>query len=91
MYFPLEINEHLANAMKAVVTAKTEIGIFGKKEKMIKEKRVSLELVNELDEILCDAITRIASISGCVMADDVVTESCKKITNYLNAENHVSK
>lgn len=91
MYFPLEINEQLANAMRAAAEAKAEIGIFKKQEETYGEKRVDSKSVEELDEILCDVINRIASLSGCVMADSVVCESDKEIENRLNTESHVSE
>jgi len=53
MYFPLEINEQLANAMRAAAEAKAEIGIFKKQEETRSEKRVCLEPVEELGDILC--------------------------------------
>lgn len=91
MYFSLEINEQLASAMRAAAEAKAEIGVFKKQEETKSEKRVSMESINELDEILCDVVCRIASLFGCVMADDAVRESNKEIENRLNPENYVSE
>ncbi len=79
------------SAIRAAAEAKTEIGVFKKPEETKSEKRVSMESINELDEILCDVVCRIASLFGCVMADDAVKESNKEIENRLNPENHVSE
>ena len=91
MYFTLEVNEQLASAMRAAAETKAEIGVFMKSEETNSAKRVDMRSVNELDEILCDVICRIANLSGCVMPDDVVSESNKEIKNRLNPESHVSK
>jgi hypothetical protein len=91
MYFPLEINEQLANAMRATAEAKAEIGVFMKSEEKNSTKRVSMESINELDEILCDVVCRIASLTSSVMSACAIDESDKEIKNRLNLENHVSE
>lgn len=75
MYFPFEINEQLANAMKAVAKAKAEINIFMKSEEARDIKRVDPHSINELDEILCSVVCQIANLYGCVIADDVLRYS----------------
>ncbi len=91
MYFPLEINEQLANAMRAVAEAKAEIGIFKKQEETRSEKRVCLESVEELGDILCDVICRIASLTSSVISACAIDECDKEINNRLNPESHVSE
>ena len=91
MYFPLEINEQLASAMRAAAEAKTEIGVFMKSEEKNSTKRVSIESINELDEILCDVVCRIASLTSSVMSTCAIDESDKEIKNRLNPESHVSE
>lgn len=75
MYFTLEINEQLANAMRAVAEAKAEIGIFQKSE----AGSIYAPSLDELNEVLSDAINRIANISGCVIAAIVIDESYNRI------------
>lgn len=91
MYFTLEINEQLASAMRAAAEAKTEIGIFMKSEEASSVKHVDLRSVNELDEILCDVVCRIAGLTSSVMSACAIDESDKEIKNRLNLENYVSE
>ena len=91
MYFTLEIDEQLANAMRAAAEAKAEIGVFKKQEEMRSEKRISMESINELDEILCDVICRIASLTSRIISACAIDESNKEITNRLYPESYVSK
>lgn len=84
MYFPLEINEQLANAMRAAAELKVTISSFSYKEKNIVPLRVDISRVEELDEILCNVINRIAEITGDVLADDALAESKKRITDNPN-------
>ena len=74
MYFPLEINEQLANAMRATAEAKAEIGIFKKQEETRSEERISMEPLNELDEIPCDIMFRIASLTSSVISACAIDE-----------------
>ncbi len=74
MYFPLEINEQLANAMRATAEAKAEIGIFKKQEETRSEERISMEPLNELDEIPCDIMCRIASLTSSVISACAIDE-----------------
>lgn len=74
MHFQLEINEHLANAMRAAAKAKAEINIFMKSEEARDIQRIDLHSINELDETLCSIVCQIANISGWVIADDVVKD-----------------
>lgn len=87
MYFPLEINEQLANAMRAAAKAKAEINIFMESEKARDVKRVDLHFVNELDEILCNVVCQIANLSGCVIAAEVIKDcnDCAEDANKTSA------
>ena len=79
MYFPLEIKEQLANA---------EIGIFKKQEETRSEKRVCLESVEELGDILCDVTCRIASLTSSVISACAIDECNKEIMNHLTLESN---
>lgn len=91
MYFPLEINEQLANAMRAAAEAKAEIGIFKKQEEKNNITRADMASIDELDEILCDVVCRIAGLTSSVMSACAIDESNKEIMNRLNTESHVSE
>lgn len=79
MYFALEINEQLANAMRAVAEAKAEIGMFLKAEEAKVVKSVSIKEITEVDDTLRNAIINIAMLSGCVIAGNVMDESNNRI------------
>ena len=82
MYFALEINKQLANALRAAAEAKAEIGIFKKEEESENIKRTDImEVIDELDENLCFVITRIADLACRVICDSVIDESDKEINN----------
>lgn len=91
MYFTLEINEQLANAMRAAAEVKAEIGIFKKQEEAENIRRADIRSIDELDEILCDVVCRIAGLSSSIISACVVDESDKEIMNRLNPESHVSE
>jgi len=91
MYFSLEINEQLANAMRAAAEAKAEIGIFKKQEETRSEKRVCLESVEELGDILCDVMCRIASLTSSVISACAIDECNKEIMNRLNPESNENR
>lgn len=91
MYFPLEINEQLANAMRAAAETKAEIGIFKAREEKNNIIRADIASIDELDEILCDVICRIAGLTSSVISACTIDESDKEIKNRLNPESHVSE
>ena len=91
MYFSLEINEQLANAMRAAAEAKAEIGIFKKQEEARNEKRVCLESVEELGDILCDVMCRIASLTSSIISACTINECNKEIMNRLNPESNENR
>ena len=91
MYSKLEINEQLENAMIAVAKAKVEIGIFKIQKEKNSIKRVDMNSIDELDEILCDVVCRIANLTSSVMSDFTIDEINKEIKNRLDSEIDVSK
>lgn len=84
MYFPLEVNEQLATAMRAAAELKSIISFFSRTEEKISPKRIDMLLVTGLEETMCDVINRIAELAGCVLACDVVDESNKQVAYLLN-------
>lgn len=77
--------------MRAAAEVKVEIGIFKKQEETRSEKRVCLESVEELSDILCDVMCRIASLTSSVISACAIDESNKEIENRLNPESYVSE
>ena len=95
MYFPLEINEQLANAMRAAAEFKVEV------EKIIEcvcidEDGVTVDDKNDyenMSDTICEMMLRIGRTIGNMITeialDEVIKLSPSK--NQLNKESHVSK
>lgn len=95
MYFPLEINEQLANAMRAAAEFKVEV------EKIIEcvcidEDGVTVDDKNDyenMSDTICEMMLRIGRTMGNMITeialDEVIKLSPSK--NQLNKESHVSK
>lgn len=84
MYFPLEVNEQLATAMRAAAELKSIMSFFSRTEEKLSPKRIDMRLVTDLDEKICDVINCIAELAGSVLASNVVDESNKQVANLLN-------
>lgn len=72
MYYPLELNEQLTNAIEAAVASKFALSVFARNEESQTIERISMHHIEELDEILCDVINRIAYLMSGVLADAAV-------------------
>lgn len=83
MYHPLELNEHLAAALTMAADSKSALSLFTKEEESQTITRVRMRRVEELDEILCDAINRIADLMSEVLAHEAVKESTKRIQAHM--------
>lgn len=89
MYFPLEINEQLASAMRAAAEFKVEV------EKIIEcvcsgEERIEYE---KMSDDICAMIVNIGRTMG-LMLSEIALDEVNKLNpnnNRLNPENHVSK
>ncbi len=95
MYFSLEINEQLANTMRAAAAFKVEV------EKIIECVCVDDDGVafddqkdyEKMSDTICDMIVRIGSTMGGMLAE-IALDEVRKVNprnNPLNNENHVSK
>lgn len=74
MYFTLEINENLTNAMRALAEAKRELLIFQNKEESREAKRMETDDIDDIDGLLCDAMLKVGQVAGFVIANDALTE-----------------
>lgn len=92
MYFPLEVNEQLANAMRAAVVFKVEI------EKIIECVCVDTEDVladdkkdyEKMSDNICDMMVRIGNTMG-TMLSEIALDEVRKLRNNLKLESHVSE
>lgn len=81
MYFTLEVNETLANAMRAAAELRAEIGKVIKEEEAPKTKRLVVEDLIEVHDDIGSIISRIGGFAGSLLADKVFDESNKIINN----------
>lgn len=95
MYFPLEVNEQLANAMRAAAEFKVEV------EKIIERICVDengsivddREVYEKMSDNICLMMVDIGRSMG-IMLTDIVLDEVRKVNqsnNQLNTECHVSK
>lgn len=85
MYFPLEVNEQLANAMRTAATFKVEVDglldtIF-KNMKMSKQK----DDFEKMSDGITDMICTIGETIGSLIAEDTLIEINKQLDNNLNS------
>lgn len=94
MYFPLEINEQLVNAMRAAAGFKVEV------EKIIEcvcvdEGGVTVDDKNDyenMSDTICEMMLRIGRTMGN-MITEIALDEVRKVNprNNLNIESHVSE
>lgn len=94
MYFPLEINEQLANAMRAA--AEFKVGV----EKIIEcvcvdengEAVDDKKDYEKMSDTICEMMVRIGRTMGYMITETALDEVRKvNLRNNLNLENHVSE
>ena len=93
MYFPLEINEQLASAMRAAAEFKVEV------EKIIEcvcidEDGVTIDDKEEyqtMSDTICEMMIRIGRTMGNMITEIALDEVRKLNPNRLNPESHVSE
>lgn len=94
MYFPLEINEQLASAMRAAAEFKVEV------EKIIEcvcvdENGLIVDDKNDyehMNDTICGMMVRIGRTMGYMITEIALDEVEKvNLRNNLNLENHVSE
>lgn len=93
MYFPLEVNEQLANAMRAAVVFKVEV------EKIIEITCIEEVVLHdsgkqyeEMSDNICAMICTIGSDIGSLISEIALNEVIKaNLRNNLKNESHVSE
>ena len=93
MYFPLEINEQLASAMRAAAEFKVEV------EKIIEcvcadEDGVTVDDksdYSEMSDTICEMMLRIGRTIGNMITEIALDEVRKLNPNHLKPESHVSE
>nr|WP_302831805.1 hypothetical protein [uncultured Bacteroides sp.] len=79
MYFALEVNETLGNAMRAAAELRAEIGKVIKEENSLKTKRFAEGQLEELYDTIAHVIGQIGEFAGALLADKVFDEADKMI------------
>lgn len=82
MYFQLEVNETLANAMRAAAEVKAEIGKVIKEEELRSENVLSLKDLYYTSDTIGDVISQIGDFMGMLLADKAFDKA-----NNSNNEN----
>lgn len=86
MYFQLEVNERLANAMRAAAEVRTEIGKIIEEESHIKDRLIMNEL-NDANDRIGDIIIQLGGFMGTLLADAAFVESDNEVKAYQEALN----
>lgn len=79
MYFPLDVNEQLANAMRAAAELRAEIGKVINEEESRSKARLILKDLYDTNDIIGDVVTRIGNFMGMLLADEVFVRSNDEI------------
>lgn len=85
MYFQLEVNETLANAMRAAAEVKAEIGKVIREEELRSENVLSLKDLYYTSDTIGGVISQIGDFMGMLLADKAFDEANK--ANNSNNEN----
>ena len=90
MYFPLEINEQLASAMRAAAEFKVGVEcvcVDGDGEAVDDKKDYE-----KMSDTICEMMVRIGHTMGYMITETALDEVRKvNLRNNLNLENHVSE
>lgn len=83
MYFTLEINEQLANALRAAAELKAEIAKVIKEEQSTSLNRLVLTDIIDIDDKIGDIMSRIGEFMGMLLVDKAFDE-VNKISDNNN-------
>ena len=78
MYFQLEVNERLANAMRAAAEVRTEIGKIIEEESHIEDRLIMSEL-NDANDRIGEIIIQLGGFMGTLLAYATFVESDNEI------------
>ena len=91
MYFPLEINEDLAEILRTATELYSQLNSYIEKREGEDLEAYPLKPICEASDSAADIITSIAGVIGHYIASQAFDEEKKVNNNQLNRENNVSK
>lgn len=87
MYFQLEVNETLANAMRAAAELRAEIGKVINEEESRTKNRLILKELYDTNDIIGDIVARLGGFAGMLLADKAFIEADNEIKAHQEALN----
>lgn len=91
MYFPLEINEQLADMLRTATELSVQINAYIKNDEEFNIEEFPLNVISDASESITKIITDLGDVIGRDIVNQAFDEEDKEIKNRLNTESHVSK
>lgn len=86
MYFPLAINEQLADMLRTATEFSVQINAYIKND-----EEFPSNVISDASESITKIITDLGDVIGRDIVNQAIDEEEKEIKNRLNTESHVSK
>ena len=86
MYFPLAINEQLADMLRTATEFSVQINAYNKND-----EEFPSNVISDASESITKIITDLGDVIGRDIVNQAIDEEEKEIKNRLNTESHVSK
>ncbi|MCS3060315.1 hypothetical protein [Bacteroides salyersiae] len=91
MYFPLAINEQLADMLRTATELSVQINAYIKNDEEFNIEEFPSNVISDASESITKIITDLGDVIGRDIVNQAIYEEEKEIKNRLNPESHVSK
>lgn len=91
MYFPLAINEQLADMLRTATELSVQINAYIKNDEEFNIEEFPSNVISDSSESITKIITDLGDVIGRDIVNQAIYEEEKEIKNRLNPESHVSK
>ena len=91
MYFPLEINEQLADMLRTATELSVQINAYIKNDKEFNAEEFPSNVMSDASESITKIITDLGDVIGRDIVNQAIDEEEKEIKNRINTKDYVSE
>ena len=91
MYFPLEINEQLADILRTATELSVQIDTYIKNDKEFNSEEFPSNVMSDASASITKIMIELGDVIGRNIVSQAIDESNKEIKNRLNIKDHVSE
>ncbi|MFK2513952.1 hypothetical protein ACIXSV_05200 [Bacteroides fragilis] len=91
MYFPLAINEQLADMLRTATELSVQINAYIKNDEAFNIEEFPSNVISDASESITKIITDLGDVIGRDIVSQAFDEEDKEIKNRLNTKDHVSE